>query len=250
MNDLTKKKIGTILNELLAEKGILQKELAEHIGVTPNTVSYYLSGDRCPDIDKLIEIAKYLNVSTDYLLGLSTSKFIDEKHKGTYELIGLSDDAIINLAEMNDYAINGSKDFRVWNEYIEEKSRKNTFGKLELISFLLESNLSDFMCALDYGVKYKKQLEDWNNRVVEFLQEVKSIKKFDKSIADKIAEKRTKLMNDEYNSVRCNYFEAVDCFRKSLDEYVCDFKKTSDELSDSLFEIYPFYLSKKLKEGE
>ncbi len=94
MNELTKKKIGQKLNEILAKRGVLQKELAEHIGVPANTISYYLSGERSPDLEKLIEISKFLNISTDYLLGLSDEINIDIERNAASKYTDLSEKAV------------------------------------------------------------------------------------------------------------------------------------------------------------
>lgn len=106
MTEITKKNIGKRLNEVLAQKGIMQKELAEHIEVTANTVSYYLSGERCPDIEKLVEIAKYLNVTTDYLLGISDIKSPDTELRAVCDYTGLSENSIEILREWNHRAKN------------------------------------------------------------------------------------------------------------------------------------------------
>lgn len=94
MNELTKKRIGKRLNEILAKRGVLQKELAEHIGVPANTISYYLSGERSPDLEKLIEISKFLNISTDYLLGLSDEINIDIERNAASKYTDLSEKAV------------------------------------------------------------------------------------------------------------------------------------------------------------
>lgn len=47
---------------------ITQKELAEHVGVRPQTISLYLKGDTAPSPRLLLKMADYLCVSTDYLL--------------------------------------------------------------------------------------------------------------------------------------------------------------------------------------
>ena len=47
---------------------ITQKELAEHVGVRPQTVSLYLKGETAPSPRLLLKMADYLCVSTDYLL--------------------------------------------------------------------------------------------------------------------------------------------------------------------------------------
>ncbi len=75
MDNKTKKNhskiIGQRINSALAKANKMQKDLASHLGVRDNTVSYYCSGSRTPNTAQIIEIAKFLNVSTDYLLGLS-----------------------------------------------------------------------------------------------------------------------------------------------------------------------------------
>lgn len=82
------------LKELKERSGKTQARIAEDLGVTPQAFSYYVNG-REPDYDVLIRIAKYFNVSTDYLLGLSEVRHIENR---SFNLeFGLSDDAINNL---------------------------------------------------------------------------------------------------------------------------------------------------------
>lgn len=64
-----KKELGFRISNALSCRGKKQKELAEAIGVTANTISYFCSGSRTPNIEQLIKISDYLNVTTDYLLG-------------------------------------------------------------------------------------------------------------------------------------------------------------------------------------
>lgn len=47
---------------------ITQKELAEHVGVRPQTVSLYLKSETAPSPKLLLKMADYFCVSTDYLL--------------------------------------------------------------------------------------------------------------------------------------------------------------------------------------
>lgn len=58
------------LNELLEEKGIHQIKIAKDLGIAASTVSNYRNGLNAPNSKDLIEIAKYLGVSSDYLLGI------------------------------------------------------------------------------------------------------------------------------------------------------------------------------------
>lgn len=50
-------------------KGYTQKRVAEVLGVTYNAISQYENGVREPNIDFLIKICDFFDVSSDYLLG-------------------------------------------------------------------------------------------------------------------------------------------------------------------------------------
>lgn len=58
--------------KLLREKmNITQVRLSVAIEVSQETISAYEAGKALPSAETLIKIAKYLNTSTDYLLGLT-----------------------------------------------------------------------------------------------------------------------------------------------------------------------------------
>ncbi|MDE6676740.1 MAG: helix-turn-helix domain-containing protein [Clostridia bacterium] len=59
------------LKELRKEKGLSQTELAKELEVSQRSVSSWETGFREPDFETLEKIAKYFNVTSDYLLGLS-----------------------------------------------------------------------------------------------------------------------------------------------------------------------------------
>ena len=56
-----------ILN-LRKSRGISQEELADKIGVSRQAVSKWESEQSTPDIDKIILLSDYFDVTTDYLL--------------------------------------------------------------------------------------------------------------------------------------------------------------------------------------
>lgn len=60
---------GEILAELRRDRHLTQREFANTIHVSVSTISNYEQGVHFPDIDKLMEIADYFQVTTDYLLG-------------------------------------------------------------------------------------------------------------------------------------------------------------------------------------
>ena len=61
---------GERIYELRLQKKLTQKELGEAIGLTHKSISTIESGLRMTTLEKLVLLAKFFNVSTDYLLGL------------------------------------------------------------------------------------------------------------------------------------------------------------------------------------
>ena len=62
---------GDLLSELRQDRGMTQEELAKILFVSTGTISNYENNVHYADIPKLIQLARYFNVTTDYLLGLS-----------------------------------------------------------------------------------------------------------------------------------------------------------------------------------
>ncbi|WP_075780204.1 helix-turn-helix domain-containing protein [Marinitoga sp. 1137] len=59
------------LKQLREEKGISQRQLARDLNFSSAAVSLYESGQREPTLTALEKLAKYFNVSLDYLIGLT-----------------------------------------------------------------------------------------------------------------------------------------------------------------------------------
>lgn len=59
------------LKALRIKNQVTQKEIAEYLNIKTNAYQNYEYGKREPNIDNLIKISNYLNVSADYLLGIS-----------------------------------------------------------------------------------------------------------------------------------------------------------------------------------
>ena len=59
---------GKRLKELRIEKGLSQQKLGEIWGFCNQTISFWESGSREPDLDTLVEIAHYFEVPLEELL--------------------------------------------------------------------------------------------------------------------------------------------------------------------------------------
>ena len=65
------------LEELRISYNLTQKQLADKLGVTKQTVSNWENDNILPSIETLMRICQFFNVSTDYVLGLDNKKYIE-----------------------------------------------------------------------------------------------------------------------------------------------------------------------------
>lgn len=61
--------VGANIRKARISKGMKQKELAEELGKTPQSIQNYENGRRTPWINDIADIAKILNVDVFELLG-------------------------------------------------------------------------------------------------------------------------------------------------------------------------------------
>lgn len=71
-----------------------QNQIADEIGISTGALSKYLNGNATPKADVLYLLAKYFNVTTDYLLGLSDVKTTDPELKNVCNYTGLNENTI------------------------------------------------------------------------------------------------------------------------------------------------------------
>ena len=65
---------GERLNTVLYEQELSQADLDKRTGIGRANISRYVCNKQMPTVDSLITICKTLNVSADWLLGLSDRK--------------------------------------------------------------------------------------------------------------------------------------------------------------------------------
>ena len=74
--------IAVRIQNLRKAKGISQEGLADELGVSRQAVSKWESEQSMPDIDKIILMSDYFDVTTDYLLkGTEVKEEKDKKEK-------------------------------------------------------------------------------------------------------------------------------------------------------------------------
>lgn len=65
---------GNNLRTLIEERDMTQKEVARQLNIAPSTMGSYVQNTREPDFATLVSLAKYFEVSIDYLLDYSSGK--------------------------------------------------------------------------------------------------------------------------------------------------------------------------------
>ena len=69
--------IGTKIRDLRKEKELTQEELAKQINTTQDSISLWEKDKRIPDTIYIIALAKFFNVTTDFILEME-----NEEEKG------------------------------------------------------------------------------------------------------------------------------------------------------------------------
>ena len=117
------------INDLIIERKTTQVKLAKAIGVSEATMSRYVKGTTAIPCDVLLKIARYFQVTTDFLLGATNIPY-----KTNYDIdrLGLTEDAAkrlirhdLNMDVLNKLLV--SEDFAILTEqiaqYVDETNR-------------------------------------------------------------------------------------------------------------------------------
>ena len=81
------------LQKVREAKGFTQVKLSMIAGVTQQSITYYETGTRVPSFEVAVKLAKALNTSIDYLIGMS-----DNLHK-YYNLSEKDKDTVIRMID-------------------------------------------------------------------------------------------------------------------------------------------------------
>ncbi len=90
--------IGERIKALRLKNNITIAELSNIVGLSAPAISNYERGTRVPDADTLIKLAKYFRCTSDYVLGLSEDKNVEEK-LNRVRLTEITDSLLSNLPD-------------------------------------------------------------------------------------------------------------------------------------------------------
>ena len=179
------------LRKLIKDRGTTITALAKELGISRQAVSQYADGTGQPNIDKLVLIAKFFGVSTDYLSGVSEYQKVENEFVLAKDL-GLSEKAIDTL-----------KFFADFPEYP---------SFISTINYLIEQEVPPPNCS-DNSDSFERELEKWEGEhcpvmsaINDFLSIENSQTKYDLTESGEILKK---LDGKGLQSIRLDAFHTV-----------------------------------------
>lgn len=139
------------INLLYAESGAKSHdEFSKMAGITRQTISFYLNGNRKPDYPMTIKLCNAFHVSADWLLGLSDVRSINSDVSTVCKTTGLSEKAVVTLVELKTWQlIGGISSMLEKDKEIKAAMRRfKEFADIDVIDALPESSEKHGMVTL------------------------------------------------------------------------------------------------------
>ena len=210
--------IGERVRDLQTARGITIKELSEKTGVDYSTLSRIENGkiQKVAD-DIVLKLARFFNVSTDFLLGLTN---IPDKKNYTAEELGLSADAVKNL-------YTGRVDNRVADLLLS--NRDFAALTMALADYFNEKN------AIDMAVQNQN-----HQNLAELYRLIGRTHKDKRQRAYVEAKKelaqRQPLYKTELASLETQFSQTIQSIKKGLPSYVEEKKKLTKDVFDQMLQ--------------
>ena len=112
------------LRSLYEDPGFRMQDVADALGVSRQSIGYYMDGTNQPTIENLLKLSDYFNVSVEYMVGRDSSRFREIELRDISDFTGLTDEAlsIIFGLRISSY------------DFAEEKAKENRSEKKHMIT--------------------------------------------------------------------------------------------------------------------
>lgn len=167
--------LSETLKYLRAEKGLTQGQIADMLKVGRSTYTHYENGGREPDIETLQKLSNFFNVSTDYLLGKTSSRHINDttaapaKHGVKIPVLGNVEAGI---------PIEAIEDISDYEEIDEELARTGEFFALKVHGHSMEPRIMEGDVVI---VRQQPDIENGQLAIVRVNGDEVTIKKIHKT---------------------------------------------------------------------
>ena len=159
------------INQCLIDKDMTQEELAKKSGVSKATITAWIKGDKNgrvtePKVQGIIDISRAMNVSTDYLLGISETKYPRVSVRGTMEYTGLEEKAVQSIMRCRD------DEKKALNAFLGSSQAVELFNQTAFLMYFYQTRIEDkkhFEENLNHLLKFAKKTphdeerKNWGN---------------------------------------------------------------------------------------
>lgn len=229
----------------LMENKVTQQQLADVLNIKRQTISLYLNGVSLPPIEKLVDIANYFNVSTDYLLGLAKSPTIEPDIQMIEKYTGLSENAInvLNENELKIKSLNKKYEelyvlFKQKMDLIKEQKKELPKTDYE---FLFAKEFENFCKSFGDPYDIERELSEHKD-VIKFLERLitsKSLEAFSQYTNDAIFYQAKELKIERYNDYLkngyCKLSNELEEFKKAAKYIDVDMESEDNETDLSIY---------------
>lgn len=224
---------STTLENLRKEKGLTQKQLADELGVSRGTISFYEKAERTADIEFLVKAAEFFNVSVNYLLGKSKVRSVNTSVDDICEYTGLSEEAIEKLHLIVEYRDKDRSEY-LWvtdEDFFDHKEFENQI--LRTISYIICNDR--FRESIGNIVGYMDILRDRICAIDSLIEEINKKDRLDFTLIREI----DSLFDMKHNkNIRLGYFEMIDSLKIAAEEYCEPLIKKREEVENELMKYW------------
>lgn len=189
--NIAKRLTELVQNDIDANK-LNRTRVAKNIGVERSALAKYMSDDIEIGVNALTKIAKYYNVPTDYLLGLTDVKSTNQNEKSICEKTGLSEEALSTITTMchDDSAVEWKYLLELENtifpHYFDKFTGKIAFNEImsdsilwrRIVEYLKKYFLLYVLKGGFYGLEEDNSYKTISNAQVAELQEKNALNYF------------------------------------------------------------------------
>lgn len=207
------------LSKIMKERQVSQEKLANALGVKRQTVSLYKTGQSSPNAEQLCKIAKFFNISSDWLLGISEAKSPDSDIQQICKQTGLSEDIVKYLQLSSKSGPRVLPSISNFNIFFRESGRE-LFG---------------FIDDLAWYNEYAESAQKTGNDIKQAFEELKDAGCLPLNALDEFIEELAPVMKE----IQYRRFVCIDHLTKRFDmAFKCDaietlLQETFDSISDA-----------------
>lgn len=133
------------LNLLMRDMDLTTTDFANKVGITRQTMGFYLNGDRIPDSRTIAQICKNCEVSANWLLGLTDTRSPDTGLEAIVQYTGLSETNVNCLHQ------------------VQTSQKKGLFINPEMAKLQLVNDFISFSQDFDIYIRFFQLLKLWDS---------------------------------------------------------------------------------------